>query len=141
MLKLKLRFSLLVERSAKVIWLKIRFDRLSATPVNFESSIDRIKFNGRIKKSTLNLAKCNGKLTGELEHICDSCGADIILSLDEEIDLNLSDGIYKDSDNELSNTIEFYSGVIDTDEILISELEAFKSDYFYCDKCKILEGE
>lgn len=121
--------------------MKIRFDKLSATPVNFESCVDGVKFSGSIKKSTLNLAKCDGRLSGELEHICDSCGADIILSLDEEIDLNLSDGIYKDSDNELSNTIEFYGGEIDTDEILISELEAFKSDYFYCDKCKILEGE
>lgn len=121
--------------------MKIRFDRLGATPVNFESSIDGVKFSGSIKKSTLNLAKCNGNLTGELEHICDSCGADIVLSLNEELNLNLSDGVYKDSDNELSNTIEFYDGQIDTDEILISELEAFKSDYFYCDKCKILEGE
>ena len=121
--------------------MKIRFDKLSATPVNFESCVDGAKFSGSIKKSTLNLAKCDGRLSGELEHICDSCGADIVLSLDEELNLNLSDGIYKDSDNELSNTIEFYSGVIDTDEILISELEAFKSDYFYCDKCKILEGE
>ena len=50
-------------------------------------------------------------------------------------------GIYKDKDDELSNTIEFYNGQIDTDEILISELEAYKSDYFYCDKCKILKGE
>ena len=48
---------------------------------------------------------------------------------------------YKDKDDELSNTIEFYNGQIDTDEILISELEAYKSDYFYCDKCKILKGE
>ena len=35
----------------------------------------------------------------------------------------------------------YFGGIIDTDEILIGELEAFKSDYFYCDKCKILEGE
>ncbi len=100
-----------------------------------------VEFSGSIKKSSLNLAKCSGKLSGKLEHICDRCGADIVLNLDEELNLNLSDGIYKDIDNELSNTIEFYDGQIDTDEILISELEAFKSDYFYCDNCKILEGE
>lgn len=121
--------------------MKIRFDKLTTTPVNFESSINGVKFSGSIKKTTLNLAKCSGRLIGELEHICDSCGTDIVLSLDEELNLILSDGIYKDSDNELSNTIEFFGGIIDTDEILIGELEAFKSDYFYCDKCKILEGE
>ena len=121
--------------------MKIRFDKLTTTPVNFESSINGVKFSGSIKKTTLNLSKCSGRLIGELEHICDSCGTDIVLSLDEELNLILSDGIYKDSDNELSNTIEFFGGIIDTDEILIGELEAFKSDYFYCDKCKILEGE
>ena len=121
--------------------MKIRFDRLSATPINFESSIDEVKFSGSIKKFSLNLAKCDGYLTGKLDHICDSCGADIVLNLNEELNLYLSDGIYKDKDDELSNTIEFYNGQIDTDEILTSELEAYKSDYFYCDKCKILKGE
>ncbi len=35
-------------------------------------------------------------------------------------------------------SMEFFDGNIDLKEVLESELEAFKSDYFYCEKCKNL---
>ena len=41
-------------------------------------------------------------------------------------------------ENELSDTVEFFDGNIDLKEVFESELEAFKSDYFYCEKCKNL---
>ena len=44
----------------------------------------------------------------------------------------------KTEKNELSDTVEFFDGNIDLKEVFESELEAFKSDYFYCEKCKNL---
>lgn len=52
------------------------------------------------------------------------------------MDLFASDGIFKDNTNELSNTIEFFDGHIDLIEVAVSELEAYLSDYFYCNNCK-----
>ena len=65
-------------------------------------------------------------------------GKAFMLPIDQDVELNLSDGIYKDSENELSDTMEFFDGNIYLKEVLESELEAFKSDYFYCEKCKNL---
>ena len=35
----------------------------------------------------------------------------------------------------LDNVIEFFDGKIDFDEVIQSEVESFKSGYFYCDEC------
>ena len=61
-----------------------------------------------------------------------------MLPVDQNVELNLSDGVYKDNENELSDTMEFYDGNIDLIEVFESEIGAFKSDYFYCEKCKNL---
>ena len=42
---------------------------------------------------------------------------------------------YKDPKNELSDTIEFFDSHIDLLEVAMGELEAYLSDYFYCDSC------
>lgn len=58
--------------------------------------------------------------------------------INQDVDLLLSDGIYKDADNEFSDVIEFFDGEMDLDEVFVSEVEAYKSDYFYCENCKNL---
>ncbi|MCD8214026.1 MAG: hypothetical protein LUC34_08310 [Campylobacter sp.] len=58
--------------------------------------------------------------------------------MNQEIKLFLSDGVYIDVENELSDTIEFFDGNIDLQEVFKSEIESFKSDYFYCENCKNL---
>ena len=67
---------------------------------------------------------------GEIKYICDRCGEEFMLPVDQNVELNLSDGVYKDNENELSDTMEFYDGNIDLIEVFESEIEAFKSDYF-----------
>ncbi|ANE35287.1 hypothetical protein CIG11343_0197 [Campylobacter iguaniorum] len=121
--------------------MKIPFDKLTFAGTEFEELFDELKFSGKLVKVDLKMAKCEAKIIGNLKHYCDRCGKNINLALDEEVSLFLSNGTYKDHENELSDTIEFYDGEIDIDEIFQSEIESYKSDYFYCDECKILEGE
>ena len=96
----------------------------------FELNSDGVNFNGELKRVTQNLVSCKGKIVGEIAHNCDRCG--------EDINLILSDGIYKDKEENLDDVVEFFDGFVNLEEVLTSEIEAFKSDYFYCDKCKNL---
>ncbi|BCX78903.1 DUF177 domain-containing protein [Campylobacter sp. 19-13652] len=116
--------------------MKIAFLKIAPTPTPFEIEKDGVKFIGTLSRKNHSLIKCYGKIQGKIEHSCDRCGADIMLDLNEQISLLLSDGEYQDSEGELADVIEFFNGFIDLDEVLLSEIESYKSDYFYCDKCK-----
>lgn len=118
--------------------MKIAFAKITNQNLKFDLDDDGLKFSGILKKIDLKSVKCLGEISGILSHICDRCGAEIELSLDQKIDLILSDGIYKDPENELSDAIEFFDESIDLNEVFKSEVEAFKSGYFYCENCKNL---
>ena len=80
-------------------------------------------------------------LNGILAHKCDSCGDDININVNENLELILSDGAFKDKLGELSDAVEFFDGFIDLSELANSEIQSFKSDYFYCKNCKNNKGE
>lgn len=119
--------------------MKVSFAKISTSTLDFDIEKDSLKFNGNLKRKTNTLVSCNAKILGTTTHICDRCGTDIRLTLNEDVSLMLSDGVYKDCENELSDVIEFFDGYIDLNEILISEVEAYNSDYFYCDSCKDID--
>ncbi len=96
---------------------------------------DDLKFSAKVRKINDKLAKLKGEISGNTPHICDRCGEEFELNLQEDIEVLLSDGVYTSSENELENVMEFFDGFIDFDEVFISELEAVRSDYFYCKKC------
>ena len=54
------------------------------------------------------MVKCQGTIKGEIKYICDRCGDEFMLPIDQDVELNLSDGVYKDRENELSDTVEFF---------------------------------
>ena len=118
---------------------KISFSKITAQGINFELVRNNdLVFSGILKRKDPFLVKCQGTIKGEIKYICDRCGDEFMLPIDQDVELNLSDGVYKDRENELSDTVEFFDGNIDLKEVFESELEAFKSDYFYCEKCKNL---
>lgn len=117
--------------------LKISFSKILAAPTPFETRLNGVIFSGNLSKISADLIKCEAKILGILAHRCDRCGSDLNLELNENLSLNLSNGIYKDRENSLSDTIEIFGGEIDINELLKGEIEAFKSDYFYCQNCKI----
>ena len=118
--------------------MKISFAKIANNQMPFELGLDGVNFNGELKRINQNLVSCKGKIAGKIAHNCDRCGEDINLKLDEDVNLILSDGIYKDKEENLDDAVEFFDGFVNLEEVLTSEIEAFKSDYFYCDKCKNL---
>lgn len=118
--------------------MKISFSKIANNQMPFELNSDGLIFNGELEKINQNLVSCKGRIVGEIAHNCDRCGEDINLKLDEDVNLMLSDGIYKDKEENLDDAVEFFDGFINLEEVLTSEIEAFKSDYFYCEKCKNL---
>lgn len=118
--------------------MKLSFHKITKQPSDFELEKDGLKFSGFLVYQNPKIVKCKGKISGSTPHLCDRCGAEISLLINQDVDLLLSDGIYKDADNEFSDVIEFFDGEMDLDEVFVSEVEAYKSDYFYCENCKNL---
>ncbi|WP_298086650.1 hypothetical protein [uncultured Campylobacter sp.] len=58
------------------------------------------------------------------------------LQNEDLVNLLLSEGVFNDERHESLDVMEFFGAEVDLDEILRSETEAFKSDYFYCEECK-----
>ena len=116
--------------------MKIPFSKINFTPYPFKLNLDNIIFEGNLVKINNKLAKIEVKMKGYAYKNCDKCGEEIELPINEDITIFASDGIYKDTDNQLSDTMEFFDGQIDLMEIAISEFEYYLSDYFYCEKCK-----
>lgn len=118
--------------------LKIKFNKITNSPLKFEKSVENLKFSGELSRKNQNLVDLKGEIKGEILYLCDRCGDEFWLKIDEKIELILSDGIFSDETHEFIDLIECFGGEIDMDEILQSEVEAYKSDYFYCDKCNNL---
>lgn len=116
--------------------MKIAFNKLSNLGYPFRLDLENVCFEGKIFKSKPRLALADFKMKGFVERVCDSCGREFELRIDEDIKLFLSDGVFKDEEHKLSDTMEFYGGQIDLIELGISELESFLSGYFYCEECE-----
>lgn len=114
--------------------MEILFKKILQNEIHFETEVESVKFVGIVKRQTKDLVLCKGKIEGSFPHICDRCGEEFDLDIDEEIELFASDGIYEKEDS--LDIIEFENGILDFDTLLHSEIEAYKSDYHYCDNCK-----
>ncbi len=117
--------------------MKIEFKKIPNSGINFDISTKNVKFSGISVKIRNNLVKCTGSIKGSFPHICDRCGLEFINHMDENIEVYASDGIYE---GDFLDVIEFFDNSVDFDSILLNEIESYKSDYLYCDKCKIKEN-
>ncbi|ARE80226.1 DUF177 domain-containing protein [Campylobacter helveticus] len=115
--------------------MKIAFSRINSTAYPFKLNLENIVFEGNLSRINPKLVKMQAKMQGFVYRPCDRCGAEMELRIDENLELLVSDGFYKDPKNELSDTIEFFDSHIDLLEVAMGELEAYLSDYFYCDSC------
>ncbi len=115
--------------------MKIAFLKVLNSPTKFDFEKNGLRFVGVLNKKDATSINLKAKIFGEISHFCNHCGAEILLKIDENLDLILTDGISNMSSLDI---IEILGGNIDLSEILLSEVEAYKSDYFYCEKCKNL---
>jgi uncharacterized metal-binding protein YceD (DUF177 family) len=113
--------------------MEILFKKILHNDVNFETEFENIKFFGIAKRESKDLVLCKGKLRGNILHTCDRCGEEFNLLVDEDLELFASDGIYEKDDS--LDVIEFENGILNFETLLVSEVEAIKSDYHYCDNC------
>lgn len=123
--------------------MKIEFQKIGSTPIPIQFKKNSVSISGILRKINTNLAKLECQIFGEIpNYICNRCGIEFNLEIKQNLTLLLSNGIFQEEENQLSDVMEFFDGFIDIEEILTSEIEAYKSDYFYCLDCKIKnEGE
>lgn len=117
--------------------MKIPFSTINKNICPFDFKKNNVELKGTLKKIDINLAQCDAHIKGELPYVCSRCGDDMVIMMDYDLNLILSDGFYKDKEGKLDDVIEFFDGNVDLDEIITSEIESYKSDCFYCEKCKI----
>ena len=119
--------------------MKIEFYKIKSDDFPFSLEFDSVKLDGLLKRESSsamsNLIKCKATLSGSTSHICDRCGEDLEINLNEELDLMISDGV---CDLETLDAVEFFDGKIDLKELVDSEIESVKSDYHYCERYKNL---
>jgi len=115
--------------------MRVEFRKITRDYKDFSIELaDSLKADGKFKKVSNSIVSISFKISGFLPHDCDMCAESFDLEVNQEIDVSVSD---KEYNGEEIDIIEVYNGFIDFDEVVQSELEAFKSDYHCCIKCKI----
>lgn len=120
--------------------MKIEFRKVPLQESKFEIDSDSVKFLGTFSKISQKLVNLSGKIYGNTTVLCCKCAKEIALNLDDKVDLLISDGIYSSQNDEDEIVVEVENHTIDFDELLNSELESIKSEYFICDQCKDSEN-
>lgn len=118
--------------------MKIEFRKIPYTTSPLEMRVGELDCKGEFFKESTRLTICNFNLTGSVETICDRCGIEMSVDVNENFSLKLVDGI---SDEEGLETIECHDHMVDFDEVIESEINAIRSDYHYCSACIEKEGE
>lgn len=116
--------------------MKIEFRKIPLNESEFTINLNSVKFSGTFCKILSKLAKLDGKIEGNLDVDCCKCGQIMDISLDEDIKFLVSDGIYSSTDEEENVVIEVDNHTLDFEEVLQSELESLKSEYYICNTCK-----
>ena len=118
--------------------MKIEFRKAPLNASEFEIISNSVKFLGTFSKISSKLAKINARLSGKYDVECCKCGTEIDIDVNDTIDFLISDGIYTPNqhNDEKFVIVEVENHFIDFDEILHSELESLKSEYYICDTCK-----
>ncbi|MDU7693493.1 MAG: hypothetical protein E7K04_04560 [Helicobacter sp.] len=123
--------------------MKVAFRKITATPKHFALQQDGLAFNCELERKNAKIIKLSGKISGEIELICDRSGEPFIKAIDQDLVLHISDGICDvSSQGKNTNTnlhahavdldfdiIESFNDYIDLDDIFNGEIELIKSDY------------
>ncbi len=113
--------------------MKIEFRKIPYQESPFSITHKKILFEGSFKRDSSRLVSVNSLLSGQMSLQCDRCGEDFIHKVHEPLVFKVSDGNFSGEDMDI---IECENSIIDFDEIALSEIEAIRSDYHYCDTCK-----
>ncbi len=98
-------------------------------PFCIEKDEAELKGTLSYNKNYPNLLKLKGILSGTIVLVCDSSGEEYVKTLEEALEFYLSDVIVNLDNEHFEEIVECEKGVIDFDEILLSELEMIRCDY------------
>jgi uncharacterized metal-binding protein YceD (DUF177 family) len=123
--------------------MKIPFQNIGAQPKTINRTLEgddfTITLEGILTRKGLGMAKLEGILKGTVQLTCDKCGEVFPCTVDEKVTLKITDTPHKSSeglgDEQDYDIIEFLDGIVDLDEIIVSEVNAIKFDYHKCEKC------
>jgi len=116
--------------------MQIEFRKVPNIEKEFEISLNSVKFLGTFSRISNKLVKITSQIKGNLDVECCKCGNSISKDLDESLVFTVCDGILStQEEKEDEIIIEIDDHIIDFEEILQSELESIKSDYYICDNC------
>jgi len=123
--------------------MKIPFQNIGTQPKTVNRTLKGEDFDitieGSLVRKGYGMALLDASLKGVVELLCDGCGENFSLDVDEKVTLKITDTPYKASegngDEQDYDIIEFLDGIIDLDEIIISEVNAIKLDYHKCNNC------
>jgi hypothetical protein len=118
--------------------MKIEFRKIPLNSSEFKINSNSVKFLGTFSKISSKLAKISANLSGECDVDCCKCGKIVTISIDDSINFLVSDGNYEPNqhDDEEFVIIEAQNHILDFDDILHSEIESLKSEYYVCNACK-----
>ncbi len=114
--------------------MKVALRKIIHTPLEFDIESDKINFKGYLQYDSAKLILLKANLSGIVDVLCNRCGSEFDLLINEEIEFFISDGIYEDTQE--IDVVESFDSNADLDELLVSEIELVKSDYHYCENCK-----
>ncbi len=113
--------------------MKIEFKKVVRDYLPISLKQDSISVQGKLKKLSYSLVEVDLNIYGIIEVDCAICASKIELDINENIQLKVCNGYFKEQDLDV---IECFDGIIDLDHILKSEVEAIMCDYHYCNNCK-----
>lgn len=114
--------------------MKIEFRKVPQTTKELDISYNSVKIEGTFCRISSSLVKIDAVLKGNTDIDCCRCGVTDVIEVDEDLNLLLSDGIYKGNEEEYS-VIEIENSLIDFDELIESELNSIRSEYYICEEC------
>jgi len=112
--------------------------KVTKTPLDFEVTLGEVNFKGYLEYHLGKLILLRANLKGFIQKPCDFCAEEFKLTLDEKIEFFLSDGIYESGDDIELDVVESFTGSIEMEDLLHSEIELIKSDYHACKNCQEL---
>ena len=117
--------------------MQIEFQKATTQEKEFSFNIEKIYINGLFNKLNNKLIQIHSTMQGMLIINCTRCAKEFHLEIDENINLRVSNGIYKEEDNTLEDDIiESYDEIINFDDIFYGELEIIKNDFHICPNCQ-----
>lgn len=121
--------------------MKFSLRKVTKTPLEFEVKSDEVTFKGYLEYHSGKLISLHATLKGSLPKDCDICAEEFVLSVDEEINFFISDGVFNAEAPLDFDVVESLDGNADIEELLHSEIELIKSDYHACESCALREDE